>query len=89
MLEDGYYRIIPKEGTSYDIVRVYSGSVDMSESTMPDNSVEYYLGKGYSFTRVYPIHLPEELYERVHDEALAVGLSDDDVIKTALNSFLI
>lgn len=83
-MEDGWYRVIPREGTSYEILGVEDDVVGMDGDTVED-----YLDDEYTFTRVYPIHLPDEMYEIVHEQALAASLSDDDVIEEAVRRFIL
>lgn len=82
-MNDGWYRVIPKEGTSYEILGVEDDIV------ADDESVEEWLELGYTFTRVYPVHLPDEMWEDIHSEALSTGLSDDDIVEHAIRNFFI
>lgn len=84
-MEDGWYRVVPKEGTSYQLLEVEDDVVVGSD----DDTVEDYLDDEHTFTRVYPIHLPDEMMEEVHNQALVANLSDDDVIETAVRNFLV
>lgn len=81
-MDDGYYRVVPKEGTSYKILSVEDDFVGEDGSPMEEYA-------GYTFTRVYPIHLPEEMMEWVHDQALMAAISDDDVVEEAIRRFMV
>lgn len=84
-MNDGHYRVIPKEGTSYEILDVED---DMIVGT-GGGTVDDFLGDKYTFTRVYPIHLPDEMMEWVHDQALSVAITDDAVIEEAIRRFML
>lgn len=89
-MEDGWYRLIPKEGTTYDIVRVEDDRVfTVRFAVYNGDPVEEFIARSSTFTKVYPIHISDDLYELVHNDALAVSLSDDDVVETAVRNFFI
>lgn len=88
-MEDGHYRLVSEDRKSRSIVEVYGDAVADSHSVLTDSPVSNYLARGCTFTRVYPIHLPDEMMEWVHSQALMANISDDDVIEEAIRRFIL
>lgn len=83
-MNDGHYLVTYNNLThSQKIVEVDDNIVDDGDS------VRDYLEWGATFTRVYPIHLPDEMMEWVHDQALSVAITDDAVIEEAIRRFML
>lgn len=82
-MENGHYRLVTKAGKDCGILQVTDDEVE------DGTPVKEYTEVGDRFIRVYPIHLPEDLWKEVEDEAMSVGISYDEVVEKAILNFFI
>jgi hypothetical protein len=86
---DGFYRVVFPKGKFYDAARIEDDRIFGVDPAYEGDPVSEMLAEGAIFTRVYPIHLPDEMWEEIHQDALKTGRSDDEMVEHAVRNFFI